>query len=141
MLTLREKSHVILVKDVEKEKLKKEFFHYKQEKKRKNKDENDEDEDDIKSDENYNGNYKNIDPKFYNPLPGFMDPITQEEVVKPAISPLGYVMGYGTWVRILTQEPKNICPFTKQKVTARELVKITPENVDEYFNKIKNMNN
>jgi len=29
-----------------------------------------------------------------NPLPGFTDPITLEEVVKPAISPYGHVMGY-----------------------------------------------
>ncbi|CAG8452391.1 4011_t:CDS:2, partial [Racocetra fulgida] len=28
-----------------------------------------------------------------NPLPGFIDPITLEEVVKPAISPYGHVMG------------------------------------------------
>jgi len=28
-----------------------------------------------------------------NPLPGFTDPITLEEVIKPAISPYGHVMG------------------------------------------------
>jgi hypothetical protein len=28
-----------------------------------------------------------------NPLPGYIDPITLEEVVKPAISPHGHVMG------------------------------------------------
>jgi hypothetical protein len=31
-----------------------------------------------------------------NPLPGFIDPITLEAVVKPAISPYGHVMGYYT---------------------------------------------
>jgi hypothetical protein len=64
-------------------------------KKKKTKNNNDDDdEDDTKKDENYITNHKN----YYefiniNPLPGFMDPITQEEVEKPAISPLGYVMG------------------------------------------------
>ena len=31
--------------------------------------------------------------KSQNPLPGFLDPITLEEVVRPAISPYGHVMG------------------------------------------------
>jgi hypothetical protein len=29
-----------------------------------------------------------------NPLPGFIDPITLDEVIKPAISKYGHVMGY-----------------------------------------------
>ena len=33
-----------------------------------------------------------------NPLPGFIDPITLEAVVKPAISPYGHVMGYDTFI-------------------------------------------
>lgn len=33
-----------------------------------------------------------VDPE--NPLPGFVDPITLDEVVKPAISKYGHVMGY-----------------------------------------------
>jgi hypothetical protein len=32
-----------------------------------------------------------------NPLPGFIDPITLETVVTPAISPYGHVMGMATW--------------------------------------------
>lgn len=32
-----------------------------------------------------------------NPLPDFMDPITLEPVVAPAISPSGHVMGSATW--------------------------------------------
>lgn len=31
--------------------------------------------------------------RLNNPLPGFIDPITLEEVLRPAISPLGHVMG------------------------------------------------
>jgi hypothetical protein len=31
-----------------------------------------------------------------NPLPGFIDPITLDEVVKPAISKYGHVMGYAS---------------------------------------------
>ena len=40
--------------------------------------------------------------------------MTYEEVVKPAISPYGHVLGYDTWIRVLNREPKNTCPFTKQ---------------------------
>lgn len=32
-----------------------------------------------------------------NPLPGFIDPITLEPVVTPAMSPHGHVMGLATW--------------------------------------------
>ena len=32
-----------------------------------------------------------------NPLPGFIDPITLQPVVNPAISPHGHVMGLQTW--------------------------------------------
>ena len=32
-----------------------------------------------------------------NPLPDFIDPITMSAVVRPAISPYGYVAGLATW--------------------------------------------
>ncbi|CAG8735272.1 12437_t:CDS:2, partial [Cetraspora pellucida] len=68
-----------------------------------------------------------------NPLPGFIDPITLEEVVKPAISPYGHVMGYDSWVRCLSSEPKkNICPLTKKPLTKRELVILTMDNIEQY---------
>ncbi len=39
-----------------------------------------------------------------NPLPGFIDPITLEPVVTPAISAHGHVMGLATWkVRLFRQ--------------------------------------
>jgi hypothetical protein len=34
-----------------------------------------------------------IEKQYDNPLPGYIDPITLEEVVQPAISPYGHVMG------------------------------------------------
>lgn len=40
--------------------------------------------------------------------------MTMAEVVKPAISPYGHVLGYDSWVKLLNREPKNTCPFTKQ---------------------------
>ncbi|ORX83354.1 hypothetical protein BCR32DRAFT_267018 [Anaeromyces robustus] len=72
-----------------------------------------------------------------NPLPGFTDPITLEEVVKPAISPYGHVMGYDSWVRCLNNpDCKNKCPITKKPLTKRELVILTFENIDQYRDKI-----
>lgn len=38
--------------------------------------------------------YDSDAPDASNPLPGFVDPITLDEVVKPAISKYGHVMGY-----------------------------------------------
>ena len=70
--------------------------------------------------------------KAANPLPGFRDPITAEEVEDPYISPYGHVMGKTTWSRCLQQEPKNTCPFTKQPIRKRDLVALTWENIDQY---------
>nr|CAG8525675.1 1217_t:CDS:10 [Entrophospora candida] len=57
-----------------------------------------------------------------NPLPGFIDPITLEEVNRPAISPYGHVMGPN----------KNICPLTKKPLKRRELVILTNDNINQY---------
>ncbi|KAJ3135377.1 hypothetical protein HK100_002820 [Physocladia obscura] len=64
-----------------------------------------------------------------NPLPGMIDPITLEPIVKPAISPYGHVVGYDAWVSCLTTK---ICPFTKKPLTRRDLVVLTLENIDEF---------
>ncbi|ORE01875.1 hypothetical protein BCV72DRAFT_235639 [Rhizopus microsporus var. microsporus] len=76
--------------------------------------------------------------QYDNPLPGFLDPITLEEVVRPAISKYGHVMGYDSWVRCLTnwEGKKNICPLTKKPLTKRDLVILTYENIEEYRDKI-----
>lgn len=73
-----------------------------------------------------------------NVLPGFTDPITSRQVVQPAISPQGYVMGYNTWLKILAKKPENTCPFTRLKVSRRDLVKLTAENIAEFKDKIVN---
>lgn len=75
-----------------------------------------------------------------NPLPGFVDIMTGCVVVQPAISPYGHVLGYDTWSSILRNEhTKGMCPFTKQKVSRRSLVKLTMENIGEYRCKIINI--
>ncbi|KAJ3223869.1 hypothetical protein HK099_000589 [Clydaea vesicula] len=77
--------------------------------------------------------------KNLNPLPGFIDPITLDEVIKPAISPFGHVMSYESWTRCLSDpDRKNICPLTKKSLTKRELVVLTHENIEEYRDKIVN---
>ncbi|KAG2203617.1 hypothetical protein INT47_011711 [Mucor saturninus] len=75
------------------------------------------------------------------PLPGFVDPITLEQVIKPAISKYGHVMGYDSWTRCLTnwEGKRNICPLTKKALTKRDLVILTFDNLDEYKDKIVNM--
>ncbi|KAI8643084.1 hypothetical protein BD408DRAFT_343184 [Parasitella parasitica] len=76
--------------------------------------------------------------KIVNSLPGFMDPITLEEVVKPAISTYGHVMGYDSWVRCLTnwEGKKSVCPLTKRPLTRRDLTILIVENIEAYQDKI-----
>lgn len=71
-----------------------------------------------------------------NPLPGFLDVITNNELIEPAISPFGHVLSYSTWLKCLSAEPKNTCPFTKKLIKKRDLVVLTWENVDRYRDKI-----
>ncbi|KAI7849564.1 hypothetical protein BDC45DRAFT_520284 [Circinella umbellata] len=79
--------------------------------------------------------------KATNPLPGFIDPITLEEVLKPAISKYGHVMGYDSWVRCLTswEGKRNICPLTKKPLTKRDLVVLDFDNIEEYRSRIVNL--
>lgn len=71
-----------------------------------------------------------------NPLPGFLDVITNTELSEPAISPYGHVLSYSTWMKCLSVEPKNTCPFTKKPIKKRDLVILTWENVEAYKDKI-----
>jgi hypothetical protein len=64
------------------------------------------------------------------------DAMTMKPMSAPAISPFGHVLDYTTWLRLLRETPQNTCPFTKQKVTRRDLVKLTAENMEEYRDKI-----
>jgi len=80
---------------------------------------------------------KNVDAE--NPLPGFVDPITLEEVIQPAISPFGHVMGYKTWVRCLSSEPRNVCPLTKNPLHKRDLVILSWDNIRQLKDKIVNL--
>mmetsp|Transcript_8784 Transcript_8784/g.16118 ORF Transcript_8784/g.16118 Transcript_8784/m.16118 type:complete len:782 (+) Transcript_8784:357-2702(+) len=73
-------------------------------------------------------------------IPGLKCPMTFEAVYDPAISPYGHVMSYDTWLRVLGQTPKNTCPFTKQKLTRRMLVKLTRDNLDQFEDQIKRVN-
>ncbi|GAB5586588.1 hypothetical protein Unana1_01488 [Umbelopsis nana] len=85
--------------------------------------------------------YDSDAPDTSNPLPGFVDPITLDEVVKPAISKYGHVMGYDSWVRCLTnwEGKRNICPLTKKPLTKRDLVILDHDNIEEYRSKIVNL--
>ncbi|EFC46556.1 predicted protein [Naegleria gruberi] len=75
-----------------------------------------------------------------NILEDFIDPITLEQVKDPAISPYGHVLGYQTWLKVLNTEPKNTCPYTKQTLTKRHLVKLNFDNIEEFKSKIRNFN-
>ncbi|GLI62832.1 hypothetical protein VaNZ11_005394 [Volvox africanus] len=69
-----------------------------------------------------------------NPLPGFLDPITLEPVVNPAISPYGHVMGLATWKAVLAEHGR--CPFTKQPLKPEAVTVLTKNNIDRYRGRI-----
>lgn len=75
--------------------------------------------------------------KNENPLPGFLDPITLEEVERPAIAPSGHVMDYKSWSRCLSSNG-GLCPLTKQPLKKRDLVILTWKNIHEYNDRIVN---
>ena len=72
-------------------------------------------------------------------MPNFIDVITGEYVIKPAISPYGHVLSYETWTKLLRASKKNVCPFTLQKLTRRDLVKLTLDNIHDFKHQIKDI--
>jgi hypothetical protein len=78
--------------------------------------------------------------QYQNPLAGFKDSITNEEVVNPYISPYGHVLSHKTWLKVLIEnDSQGKCPFTKQPLTMQNLIKLTFENIDKYRPTIKNV--
>merc|ERR1719285_481645 len=72
-------------------------------------------------------------------FPKFTDPFTKFVIKTPAISPHGHVCEYDTWTKVLrTPGSEDICPFTRKRVTRRQLVKLTLENIEEFKGKIIN---
>ena len=69
-----------------------------------------------------------------NPLPDFMDPITLEPVIRPAISPYGHVMGAATWKAVLAEQ--GVCPFTKKPLKWEQCRLLTKANIDIYRDSI-----
>ncbi|KAL0482596.1 histone-lysine N-methyltransferase [Acrasis kona] len=70
---------------------------------------------------------------YRNPLSGFCDPITQEELIDPYISKYGHVLSYSTWKKVLLEKAvKDHCPFTKKPLGLDDLKRLTMENIHEY---------
>lgn len=76
--------------------------------------------------------------QLLNPFVGYIDQITMQEMRIPAMSPDGYILDYSTWLKIL--KDKNINPFTTNHISSkRNLVILTVDNVDQYRDKIVNL--
>lgn len=69
-----------------------------------------------------------------NPLSNFIDPITLEPVVVPAISPYGHVMGLATWKAVLGDQRR--CPFTKQSLSHEQCTVLTHTNFEKHKDRI-----
>ena len=73
-----------------------------------------------------------------NPIPGYIDMITQKPMEIPALSPDGYALDYNTWLKLLNE--KKVNPFTQNHLTSkRQLTILTIDNFDEYKDKIVNL--
>ena len=73
-----------------------------------------------------------------NPIPGFIDLITNKPMEIPALSPDGYALDYNTWLKLLNE--KKVNPFTQNQLTSkRQLVILTIDNFNQYKDKIKNL--
>lgn len=69
-----------------------------------------------------------------NPLPGVLDPITLEPIVRPAMSPYGHVMGLATWNAVIAEQGK--CPFTQQPVRREQVILLTDANIERHRDSI-----
>ena len=69
-----------------------------------------------------------------NPLPGVLDPITLEPIVRPAMSPYGHVMGLATWIAVIAEQGK--CPFTQQPVRREQIILLTHANIERHRDSI-----
>lgn len=73
-----------------------------------------------------------------NPIPGYIDMITQKPMEIPALSPDGYALDYSTWLKLLNE--KKVNPFTQNHLTSkRQLTILTIDNFDQYKDKIVNL--
>jgi len=122
------------LEEVKKEKEKMEI---QKRRRKKKKSDDEEEEEEGSSDEKVEKKMKPFKSlRHVNPLPGFVDPMTMQEVEKPAISKYGHVLGLSTWEKILKDNP--VCPFTKQKLNFYDLTKLSFDNVHLYRDQIIN---
>jgi len=73
-----------------------------------------------------------------NPIPGVLDPLTEQEMKRPAMSPDFYVLDYSTWMKYIYEKHEN--PYTrKHMVSKRDLIILTIDNFEQYKDKIRNL--
>ena len=100
-----------------------------------NADANDDDENDDDDDENEN-EHEFDDLEDDNPLIHYMDTITMERIITPAMSPDGHVMGLASWIKCLKEYRR--CPITFKTVHPEELIILTKTNFSRH-NRIFNI--
>jgi hypothetical protein len=69
-----------------------------------------------------------------NPMPDAVDFITGDVMRVPTLSPFGHVLDYQTWLELL--KTNRLCPFTRRRLTKRQLVVLTVDNIEEYRSEI-----
>jgi hypothetical protein len=69
-----------------------------------------------------------------NPMPDAVDFITGDVMRVPTISPFGHVLDYQTWLELL--KTNRVYPFTRRRLTKRQLVVLTADNIEKYRSEI-----
>jgi hypothetical protein len=73
-----------------------------------------------------------------NPLENYIDQVTQQKILIPAVSPDFYLLDYMTWCKVHEEDSQN--PFTRSHFNMRQLTFVTYDNVQELAPKIVNLN-
>jgi hypothetical protein len=72
-----------------------------------------------------------------NPLINYIDQISGEKLIFPAVSPDFYVLDYFTWTKCFAQKRCN--PYTKREMSLQDLILLTFDNIGEFYQKIVNL--
>jgi hypothetical protein len=72
-----------------------------------------------------------------NPFKNYIDQVSNEKIVYPAVSPGMYLLDYNTWLKVILESGQD--PFSRQKLTKRSLVLVTRENLRDFVHKIRNL--
>jgi hypothetical protein len=77
------------------------------------------------------------DRAMQNPLLNYVDQMTGNKIIYPAISPDFYLLDYRTWLKVIQEQGAD--PFSRRHLNKRQLIILNADNINEYQAKIHNL--